>query len=98
MATLAPVSTHRHARIRITTDHPTQFIDLTDRLEALVAEAGIRFGFVNIQTLHTTTAIVVNELEPLLLSDFETVLEKAAPLHDAYRHDDASIRTVNLTP
>ena len=32
---------------------------VTDRLEALVEEAGLRFGFVNVQTLHTTTAIVI---------------------------------------
>ena len=98
METLAPISIYRYTTIRITTERPTQFIDLTDRLEALVAEAGIRFGFVNVQTLHTTTAVVVNELEPLLLSDFEAVLEKAAPSHEAYRHDDVSVRTVNLTP
>ena len=40
----------RHTHIRITTEHPTEFVDLTDRLEALVAEAGIRFGFVNVQS------------------------------------------------
>ena len=69
----------------------TQFIDLTDRLEALVAEAGIRFGFVNLQTLHTTTAIVVNEREPLLLADFATLLEHAAPRDAGYRHDDVTV-------
>jgi secondary thiamine-phosphate synthase enzyme len=98
MKTLAPTSIYRHTKIRITTERPTQFIDLTDGIEAVVAEAGIRFGFVNVQTLHTTTAIVVNELEPLLLSDFSTLLENAAP-HDAgYRHDDVMARTVNVTP
>jgi len=98
METLAPSSTCRHARVRIETHSPTEFIDLTDRLEALVADAGIRFGFVNLQTLHTTTAIVVNEREPLLLTDFATLLEHAAPRGADYRHDDASVRTVNLTP
>ena len=97
MQTLAPTSTYRHTRIRITTERPTEFIDLTDRLEALVAEAGIRFGFVNVQTLHTTTAIVVNELDPLLLVDFATLLENAAPRDAGYRHDDATARTVNVT-
>jgi len=98
METLAPISTHRHTKIRIVTERPTQFIDLTDRLEALVAESGIRFGFVNVQTLHTTTAIAVNELEPLLLSDFATLLEKAAPCEAGYRHDDLAARSVNVTP
>ena len=97
METLAPTSTCRHTRIRVTTERPTEFIDLTDRLEALVAEAGIRFGFVNVQTLHTTTAIVVNELEPLLLADFATLLENAAPRDAGYRHDDLAARTVNVT-
>jgi len=97
METLALTSTHRHTKIRITTERPTEFIDLTDRLRELVAEAGIRFGFVNIQTLHTTTAIVVNECEPLLLVDFSTLLQHIAPRDASYRHDDVTARTVNLT-
>jgi secondary thiamine-phosphate synthase enzyme len=98
MDTLASALIFRHATIRIRTDHPIQFIDLTERLEALVEEAGIRFGFVNVQTLHTTTGIVVNELEPLLLSDFATLLENAAPTDATYGHDDMNVRTVNVTP
>ena len=97
METLAPASTCRHTTIRIPTNRPTEFIDLTDRLDALVCEAGIRSGLVNVQALHTTTAIVVNEHEPLLLSDFVTVLENIASRDEAYRHDDAAVRTVNVT-
>ena len=97
METLAPHSTYRHARLQITSEHPTQFIDVTDRLRELVGEAGIRFGFVNVQTLHTTTAIVVNECEPLLLTDFSALLKKVAPCDAGYRHDDVTVRTVNLT-
>ena len=97
METLARISTHQHRTIRITTERSTEFIDLTERLKAFVAEAGIRFGFVNIQTVHTTTAIVVNEHEPLLLADFATLLENAAPSGAGYRHDDAAVRTVNVT-
>jgi len=97
METLAPNSTCRHTRIQIATERPTQFIDITDRLRELVAEAGIRFGFVNVQTLHTTTAIVVNEFEPLLLADFSTLLQNVAPCDAGYRHDDVTARTVNLT-
>ncbi len=97
METLAPNSICRHTRIQIATERPTQFIDITDRLRELVAEAGIRFGFVNVQTLHTTTAIVVNEFEPLLLADFSTLLQNVAPCDAGYRHDDVTARTVNLT-
>lgn len=91
------LSTCRHARIRLTTRHPTEFIDLTDRLERLVADAGVRFGILNVQTLHTTTALVINEHEPLLLADFQRLLERAAPGDARYRHDDTTARTVNVT-
>ena len=89
----------RHLRtpIRLTTRHPTEFIDLTERLERLVADSGVRYGILNVQTLHTTTAVVVNEHEPLLLADFQRLLESAAPGDARYRHDDTNARTVNVT-
>ena len=98
MQTYAATPTHRHAQLRILTDHPTQFIDLTDRLHAIVRAAGIQIGFLNVQSLHTTAAIVLNEHEPLLLSDFVALLERAAPAGASYRHDDFCVRTVNLAP
>jgi secondary thiamine-phosphate synthase enzyme len=97
METLTPASTCRHARIHLTTRYPTEFIDLTDRLQHLVTEAAVRTGLVNVQTLHTTSAIVINEHEPLLLTDFEALLARTAPPDAPYRHDDPAIRTVNLT-
>ncbi len=93
---LAP-ATSAAATIQLATERPTQFVDLTDRLQAIVAAAGVCTGLLNIQTLHTTTAIVVNEHEPLLLADFVLLLEAAAPAHTGYRHDDLSTRTENLT-
>jgi secondary thiamine-phosphate synthase enzyme len=93
--TLGRGCTFRHSTIRITTHYPTQFIDLTDEVEAVVAEAGVRTGFVNVQSLHTTTAIIVNEHEPLLLKDVTTLLERIAPEHAVYSHDNLSLRTVN---
>lgn len=97
MDILTPVAARRDARITISTRHPTEFIDLTVRLQQLVSASGVQTGFVNVQTLHTTTAIVVNEHEPLLLADFQELLERLAPSHGGYRHDDATVRTVNLT-
>ena len=98
METLAPTFIYRHTRIRITTECQREFLDLTEGLEALVAEAGITVGFVNIHSLHTTAAIVVNEREPLLLGDFGALLERIAPGDACYQHDDATVRTVNLSP
>ena len=95
METLAGTSTFRHETIRIGTDDPTQFIDVTDQIEAIVEAASIDTGLVNVQTLHTTTAIVVNEHEPLLLTDVAALLERAAPRDQAYRHDMVSLRSAN---
>ena len=98
METLAPASTCRHVKIRIASERPCEFIDITADVEALVAQTGIDVGFVNVQSLHTTTSIVVNEHEPQLLTDFADVLERAAPPGASYRHDDVGLRTVNLMP
>ncbi len=97
MATLTAAPVCRHTGFRLTTGQPCEFIDLTDRLERLVADSGVRVGILNVQTHHTTTAIVVNEHEPLLLADFQALLERAAPDDGRYRHDDPSVRTVNVT-
>jgi secondary thiamine-phosphate synthase enzyme len=97
MHTLTAASVSRHARIQIRSNHPTEFIDLTERLTQLIAGAGLSSGFVNIQTLHTTTGIVVNEHEPLLLVDFQMLLEAVAPNDGPYLHDDPAVRTVNVT-
>jgi secondary thiamine-phosphate synthase enzyme len=98
MPTLAPAPTCRHMKMRIATDRPCEFIDITADVEALIAQSGVGVGFVNVQSLHTTTAVVVNEHEPQLLTDFADVLERAAPPGAAYRHDDATLRTVNVMP
>jgi len=96
METFAPDTTYRHLKIQIATERPFEFIDVTPDVEALIAQAGIHVGFVNVQSLHTTTSIVVNEHEPQLLTDFAEMLERAAPPTASYRHDDVRLRTVNV--
>ena len=98
METFAPDTTYRHVKIQIATERPCEFIDVTPDVAALVAQTGIDVGFVNVQSLHTTTSIVVNEHEPQLLTDFAELLERAAPPSASYRHDDVRSRTVNLIP
>ena len=98
METLAPTAICHHGRLRVSTERAMEFIDLTDRIAELAAGAGIHAGLVNIQSRHTTTAIVVNEHEPLLLDDFDALLARTAPGDASYRHDDMDVRTVNLAP
>jgi secondary thiamine-phosphate synthase enzyme len=95
METLERGATFGHTTLRIETERPTQFIDITDSVEKLIAASGILTGFANIQTLHTTTAVIVNEHEPLLLADAADLLERIAPEDAIYRHDNVTLRTVN---
>jgi secondary thiamine-phosphate synthase enzyme len=90
--------TSYHELIRIRTRKTLQFVDLTKRIQTIINENGYESGFINIQSLHTTAAIIVNENEPLLIQDMKRMLERHAPRKAKYRHDDFAIRTVNLQP
>ena len=87
-----------HQAIHLHTEAGLQFIDLTEAIRAIVVQSGIEDGIVNIQTRHTTTGVIVNEHEPLLLEDMRRVLARVVPSYDYYLHNDFEIRTVNMTP
>ena len=84
--------------LRLRTEEPLQFIDLTTWVDRVVRRSGIGHGQVQVQVLHTTAAIVANENEPLLIEDFKRLLERVAPREGDYAHDDFERRRVNLTP
>jgi secondary thiamine-phosphate synthase enzyme len=84
--------------IRLRTAATLDFIDITDKVKAKLKRAGIRRGVINIQSLHTTMAVIVQEGEPLLIGDLKKTLEKVAPRTLKYMHDNFEIRTVNMNP
>ncbi len=86
---------HCEALVLETSSAP-EFIDVTDDVQRIVAESGVRFGQVTVYSTHTTAAIKVNENEPLLLQDMARILHQIAPLHAEYEHNDFSRRTVNI--
>jgi len=73
-----------------------EFIDITDDVKSFVKNCGIRNGLVNVQSLHTTAAVILNENEPLLIEDMKDNLKKIAPKNYPYKHNDFRIRTVNV--
>ena len=83
--------------LRIATQKPTEFIDITPQVRACVDESDLSNGTVTVYSRHTTAAIKINENEPLLLHDMEDFLERMAPRFANYRHNDFTIRTVNMT-
>ncbi|MDZ7611315.1 MAG: secondary thiamine-phosphate synthase enzyme YjbQ [Candidatus Moranbacteria bacterium] len=72
------------------------FMDLTDEVKKFVEKSGVKNGIVNIQTFHTTTAILLNEKETGLLEDIKKSLDRLAPGDIYYQHDDFEVRTENI--
>jgi secondary thiamine-phosphate synthase enzyme len=88
----------RHLVLSVETHRPVEFVDLTAAISAAVQGLTLLDGLVTVQTRHTTTGILVNEHEPLLLEDLEAMFERLAPASGAYAHDDLARRSVNLGP
>ena len=84
--------------IKLKTTTTLDFIDITDKIQKKIKEAGIKNGVINIQSLHTTMAVIVNEAEPLLIGDMKKTLEKLAPRTYKYMHDNFKVRTVHMHP
>lgn len=83
---------------RLRTCDGPEFYDLTDDVARFVRASGVRFGMALVFARHTTAAIRIQENEPLLLEDLRALLQRIAPRDRPYRHDDFSIRKVNMNP
>ena len=82
--------------LEVKTSQAPQFIDITDRVSELVASSEVRNGLACVFSKHTTTAIVLQENEPLLMTDLASFVERLSPRGAHYRHNDFSVRTVNM--
>jgi secondary thiamine-phosphate synthase enzyme len=77
------------------------FIDLTDKVQEVVAQSGVKNGIVHVFAPHATGILILTESEYGLLNDIKAFLEKIIPKHGAYRHPSnahAHLRSVLLPP
>ena len=81
-----------HQSLTVRTGARVEVVDLTAELAEAAGRSGIRDGLAFVQTLHTTTALVVNEDEPLLREDMGALLERLAPCKGLYAHNDLARR------
>ena len=79
-------------RLRFETSHATEFVDVTKLVSQEVRRSGLRTGRIHLQSMHTTLGLAINENEPLLLRDFQKLLERLAPGDIGYEHDDFARR------
>ncbi len=69
-----------------TTERQREFINITAKVEELVAHSHIKEGFVLVSAMHITAGVYVNDAESGLIADIEEWLEKLAPYRPDYRH------------
>jgi secondary thiamine-phosphate synthase enzyme len=65
------------------------FVNITPKVEACLAESGVREGLVLVNAMHITASVFINDDESGLHQDFDLWLEKLAP-HEpvsGYRHN-----------
>ena len=82
--------------LKVPSKSSPEFIDITDEVSGFLKESGISGGILVVFSRHTTSAIVIQENEPLLLEDFKEMLENISSPDAQYRHNDFDVRTVHM--
>lgn len=70
------------------TNERMQLINVTDRINEIVRKSGIREGVVHLQSLHTTTAVFLNEWQDALLHDVRKFLDDLINRDNPWRHNN----------
>jgi len=63
-----------------------EYINITSKVENVVATAGIQEGMALVSAMHITAGVYVNDAEDGLIADIDEWLEKLAPYGKDYRH------------
>jgi secondary thiamine-phosphate synthase enzyme len=79
-------------RIEFESRTQIEFIDITDRVEEVIARSGVREGQCLVYAPHTTMGIAINHNEAMLLQDFMRLLYRLVPVDDQYSHDLFELR------
>jgi secondary thiamine-phosphate synthase enzyme len=75
-------------RLDIETTKRVEIRDLTETVQEILRNAGVDAGLVTLSSMHTTTAIFVNEPQTALLEDMEQLFERLAPRAEDWKHND----------
>jgi secondary thiamine-phosphate synthase enzyme len=73
-------------RVEIQTHHETELINITGIIQDFVKSSGISNGTVFVLSLHTTTALTVNEGLPDLEIDIANLIQDLVPENKTYHH------------
>jgi len=73
--------------IKVETNERIQLIDITTQVEEFVKESEIKNGLCLISSLHSTTAIIINENESGLIQDILYEVQKVFPKDEKWLHN-----------
>jgi len=62
------------------------YINITDEVEEVVRDSGVREGMVLVSAMHITAGVYVNDAEPGIIEDIDSWVETLAPFDPNYRH------------
>jgi len=73
--------------VTLSTRERTEIIDLTSQVEGYVRDSGVESGICLVSTLHSTTALLINENEKGLLRDIIRRVKEEFPRGAGWDHD-----------
>jgi secondary thiamine-phosphate synthase enzyme len=74
--------------MKVQTGEREELYNLSQTVRDFVKTSGIRAGMVTISSLHTTSAIFINEWQDALVHDVKAYLSKLIHKDEYYRHND----------
>lgn len=74
--------------IEVKTKGENDMVDLTDEIQRIVRESGVREGIACVFVPGSTGAVTTIEYEPGLMKDMPAVLERIAPRDEYYHHHE----------
>jgi len=72
--------------LRVSTRGEIDFIDISEKVRAVVEKSGVKNGIVHVFAPHATGILILTESEPSLLNDIKATLERLIPKHASYGH------------
>jgi secondary thiamine-phosphate synthase enzyme len=75
------------AYLTFETQKKIQIMKITDEVEKVIRESGVKEGLVLVNPMHITAAVVVNDDESGLHRDYLRTLERLVPYNDHYEHN-----------
>ncbi len=78
-------------RFQVDTSERTQMIDITDRIQEIVAFSSVSAGLCTVFVPHTTAAVTINEnADPSVQTDMKKELDEIVPWENGYTHSEGN--------